>query len=171
MGILVNRFEARNISEAEVPASVEAIWEVLRSPETLAELTPLLDGISVDGDRWCWRLGGFSALGVEVAPSFTERMEFVEHESIRFTHDPPSGSTERAGANGLYTLNRLDTDRSGLAIDLTLHVELPLPRASRRAVERIMSSTMVRTGDVFAARLYDRLGIDPSSATQTTVRA
>ena len=171
MCVLVNRFEARNISEAVVPAPVEAIWDVLRSPQTLAELTPLLDGISVDGDHWCWRLGGFSALGVEVAPSFTERMEFVEHESIRFTHDPPSGEHERAGANGLYTLTRLDTDRTGLAIDLTLHVELPLPRASRRAVERIMSSTMVRTGDVFAERLYRRLDIDPSTASQTTVRA
>lgn len=171
MCVLVNRFEARNISEAVVPAPVEAIWDVLRSPQTLAELTPLLDGISVDGDHWCWRLGGFSALGVEVAPSFTERMEFVEHESIRFTHDPPSGEHERAGANGLYTLTRLDPDRTGLAIDLTLHVELPLPRASRRAVERIMSSTMVRTGDVFAERLYRRLDIDPSTASQTTVRA
>ena len=154
-----------------MPAPLEAIWEVLRSPDTLAELTPLLDGISVSGDHWCWRLGGFSALGVEVAPSFTERMEFVEHESIRFRHDPPAGTHERAGADGVYTLTRLAPDRTGLAIDLTLHVELPLPRASRRAVERVMSSTMVRTGNVFAERLYERLDVDPSQATQTTVRA
>lgn len=159
------------MSTAEVPAPVGEIWDILRSPEALAELTPLLDGISVSGDHWCWRLGGFSALGVEISPSFTERMEFVECESIRFTHDPPDGTHERAGANGLYTLSSLGTHRTRLEIDLTLHVELPLPRASRRAVQRIMSSTMVRTGEVFATRLYERLDIDPSSATQTTVRA
>lgn len=167
----MHRFEARNLSTAEVPAPRESIWNILRSPDALAELTPLLEGISVAGDLWCWRLGGFSALGVEVSPSFTERMEFVPNESIRFTHAPPGDAHERAGANGIYTLTALGPDRTRLEIDITLHVELPLPRASRRAVERIMSSTMIRTGNVFASRLYTRLGIDPSTATQTTVRA
>ena len=171
MGRFVNRFEARNVSTAEVPAPIEDIWAVLRSPETLAELTPLLDSITVSGDHWCWQMGGFSALGVEIAPSFTERMDFVEQQSIRFTHEPPAGSTERAGADGLYTLEAMGPDRTRLDIDITLHVELPLPRASRRAVERIMSSTMVRTGNVFAERLYARLGVDPADATQSTVRA
>lgn len=170
-GRLVNRFEARNVSTAEVPAPLDDIWDILRSPDTLAELTPLLDGITVSGAHWCWQLGGFSALGVDIAPSFTERMEFEEHESIRFTHDPPSGANERAGADGDYTLTALGADRTRLDIDITLHVELPLPRASRRAVERIMSSTMVRTGNVFADRLYQRLGVDPALATQSTVRA
>ncbi|WP_436792701.1 SRPBCC family protein [Actinospongicola halichondriae] len=167
----MHRFEARNISTAEVPAPRSAIWEVLRSPESLAELTPLLDGITVDGDHWCWRLGGFSALGIEVSPSFTECMQFVPEESIDFRHDPPAGSRERAGADGVYTLEALGDARTKLDIDITLHVELPLPRASRRAVERIMSSTMVRTGNVFAERLYERLGVDPAAASQSTVRA
>ncbi len=167
----VHRFEARNISTAEVPVPVGSIWEVLRSPECLAELTPLLDDIAVAGDHWCWQLGGFSALGVEVSPSFTEHMAFEPEQSIRFRHDPPDGVHERAGADGVYTLTELAADRTKLDIDLTLHVDLPLPRASRRAVERIMSSTMVRTGNVFAKRLYERLDVDPSTATQTTVRA
>jgi carbon monoxide dehydrogenase subunit G len=167
----VNRFSARNVSTAEVPAPVSSIWEVLRSAETLAELTPLLDDITVSGDHWCWQLGGFSALGVEVAPSFTELMVFDPESTIRFQHDPPDGAEERAGADGIYTLTSLGPDRTRLEIDIELHVELPLPRASRRPVERIMSSTMVRTGNVFADRLYKRLGVDPSSATQETVRA
>lgn len=170
-GRSVNRFEARNVSTAEVPVAIEEIWAVLRSPETLAELTPLLDSIAVSGDHWCWQMGGFSALGVEIAPSFTERMDFIEHESIRFTHDPPAGSDERAGADGLYTLETLEPGRTRLEIDITLHVQLPLPRMSRGAVERIMSSTMVRTGNVFADRLYERLGVDPADASQSTVRA
>ncbi len=168
----VTRFEARNISNADVPASRSDIWAVLRSPDALAEMTPLLRNISVDGDHWCWQLSCFSALGVEIAPSFTERMTFDPEETIRFEHDPPAGANERAGATGVYTLDHNDDDGSThLEIDITLHVELPLPRLSRRAVERIMSASMVRTGDVFAERLYQRLGVDPARASQTTVRA
>ena len=170
-GRTVNRFEARNISNADVPAGRSDIWQLLRSPESLAEMTPLLAGISVSGDHWCWKLSGISALGVEIAPSFTEHMDFEPEEEIRFSHDPPAGAPERAGANGVYTLADNDDGSTHLSIDITLHVELPLPRVSRNAVERVMSSTMVRTGDVFANRLYARLDIDPATATQTTVRA
>jgi carbon monoxide dehydrogenase subunit G len=167
----VNRFETRNQSTGDVPAPREAIWEILRSPDALAELTPLLDDISVDGDRWCWQMSGISALGVDVAPAFTERMVFDPMESIRFSHEPPPGTVERAGADGIYTLESLDDHTTRLSIDITLHVQLPLPKVSRRAVERVMWSTMTRTGDVFARRLYQRLGVDPSLARQETVRA
>ena len=167
----MNCFETRNISTGDVPAPREAIWEILRSPEALAELTPLLDDITVDGDLWCWKMSGISALGVEVAPSFTERMVFDPMESIRFTHEPPPDVNQLAGANGLYTLERLDDHTTRLCIDITLHVHLPLPKLSRRAVERVMWSTMGRTGDVFGKRLYARLGIDPALATQHMVKA
>lgn len=159
----MSRFESRNVSRADVPAPRTAIWEVLTDPRALTDLTPLLEGIAVDGDRWCWKLGGIRALGVEVAPSFTEQMTFDDPSCIRFRHDPPAGTTERAGAHGVYELIELDPATTRLHIDITLHVELPLPAVSRRAVERVMSSTMARTGDVFAQRLYDRLDIDPSS--------
>jgi carbon monoxide dehydrogenase subunit G len=167
----VNCFETRNISTGDVPAPREAIWEVLRSPETLAELTPLLDRITVDGDLWCWRMSGISALGVEVAPSFTERMVFEPMETIRFTHEPPPGVEQLAGAHGIYTLEALDEHTTRLCIDINLHVHLPLPKLSRRAVERVMWSTMARTGDVFGKRLYERLGIDPALAGQQMVKA
>lgn len=170
-GPTVNRFETRNISRGDVPAPRDDIWAILESPETLAELTPLLDTITVDGDRWCWQMSGISALGVEVAPSFTERMIFEPKETIRFSHAPPAGTHERAGADGIYTLEAVDDRRTHLEIDITLHVELPLPKMSRRAVERVMWSTITRTGDVFSRRLYERLGIDPSTASQDMVRA
>ena len=164
-------FETRNISTGDVPAPREAIWEILRSPETLAELTPLLDEITVDGDLWCWKMAGISALGVEVAPSFTERMIFDPMDSIRFSHEPPPGVSQLAGADGLYTLEPLDDHTTRLCIDIRLHVHLPLPKLSRRAVERVMWSTMGRTGDVFGKRLYQRLGIDPALATQHMAKA
>jgi carbon monoxide dehydrogenase subunit G len=171
MGSAVNRFQSRNISTADVPAPRRAIWEVIQSPSLLARMTPLLDDIAVDDDRWRWQMSGICALGVEVSPSFTERMEFDPESEIRFTHQPPAGSNERAGANGVYRLDAVDDERTHLEIDITLCVELPLPRMSRRAVEGVMSRTMRRTGDVFARRLYDHLGVDPAAATQTTVRA
>lgn len=161
----MTRFESRNLSCADVPAPRRAIWDVLTDPQALTELTPLLEGISVDGDRWCWQLSGIRALGVEVAPSFTERMGFDEPGCITFEHAPPAGATERAGANGVYDLTELSPTDTRLRIDIALHVELPLPAMSRRAVERVMASTMDRTGDVFAQRLYRRLGIDPAAAT------
>ena len=34
-------------------------------------------------------------------------------------------------------------------------------RLSRRAVERVMATTMQRTGDRFATNLYHHLGIEP----------
>lgn len=159
----MQRFEAHDTSTAVVPAPRTAIWDVLRSPDELVALTPLLCDITVDGDRWTWTMGGFSALGVEIAPRFTERMTFEPEHEIRFEHAPPPGAHERAGAHGVYRLGDLGPDRTELSIDITLHVELPLPRATRRAVERVMASSMARTGDVFAQRLYRRLGIDEAA--------
>jgi carbon monoxide dehydrogenase subunit G len=159
----VTCFSTRNVSNGDVPVPRSAVWEVLTDPQCLTEMTPLLEGISVDGDRWCWQLSGIRALGVEVAPSFTEQMTFDEPSRIEFRHAPLAGHTERAGADGIYELTEIGPDRTHLSIDITLHVDLPLPKLSRRAVERVMASSMARTGDVFAERLYRRLGVDPSA--------
>lgn len=167
----MRRFEARNISHAEVPAARSEIWAVLTDPDRLAEMTPLLEAISTDGDRWCWQLSGISAMGVQVSPSFTERMSFTPEECITFRHEPTAGAAERAGANGVYELRAMDDGRTKLSIDIALHVELPLPAVSKRAVQRVMSSSMKRTGDIFARRLYEHLGVDPSQAVSATARA
>lgn len=161
-------FRARNVSEADLPVDRWTMWDVLRDPATLAELTPMIRAITVDGDHWCWQLRGVSALGVTVEPSFTERMSFTDGERIEFRHDPPTGTTERGGADGVYTLADAP-DGVHLHIDLELCVDLPLPALSRRAVERVMRAAMARTGDQFAANLYARLGIDPAQATMRTI--
>lgn len=163
----VTCFSSRNVSRADVPAARSRIWDVLTSPLLLAQMTPLLDHIEVDGDHWCWKLSGVRALGVEVAPSFTEHMTFEPESRITFRHDPPGGA-ERAGADGVYLLEDNDDGSTHLCIDITLSVDLPLPRASRRAVQRVMSSMMHRTGDVFGNRLYRHLGVDPSEVRRTT---
>lgn len=155
-------FTASNRSQANVPAPRTAIWALVTSPDALAELTPLIDHISPHGEHWCWSLKEVAALGVRVAPSFTERMSFIEGTQITFTHDPPAGSTERAGATGIYTLEDDGTGGTNLVVDLTVHVDLPLPKLSRRAVEAVMTKTMTRTGEKFASNLYARLGIAQS---------
>jgi hypothetical protein len=123
----VTRFQNRNRSEADLPVDRERIWEVLTDPGCLAALTPLIRAITADGDTWCWQLSGVSALGVSVAPSFTEQMTFTPVERIVYRHAPPSGTTEKAGAEGVYTLTELPERRCRLFVDLTMWVDLPLP--------------------------------------------
>lgn len=155
-------FSSRNQSTAEVPAPRSAIWRALTDPDQLARLTPLVRTITVDGTTWCWQLDGVRALGVEVAPAFTEEMTFVPESLIEFAHRAPAGEPERGGADGTYELAEVAADRTQLSIDITISVDLPLPRVSRRAVERVMAATMQRTGDQFARNLYEHLGLDPA---------
>lgn len=164
----MTRFENRNRSEADLPIGRQEVWDVLTDPSLLASLTPLIKDITADGDVWTWQLSGISALGVNVAPSFTERMVFTELERIEYHHEPPSGVVEKAGADGVYTLTELDDGRTRLFIDLTMWVDLPLPRVSKRAVEKVMAQTMQRAGDRFADNLYDHLDIDPTKVTIRT---
>ena len=157
----MTEFRSRNRSVATVPVEPERIWDVLTDPDLLAELTPLLDRISSRGDVWTWTLAGISGLGLEVAPTFTERMTFVPISRIDYRHDPPPGSTEHAGVDGTYQITRVGAQSSKLAIDLILCIDLPIPGFGRRAVEKIMATTMGRTGDGFARNLYRHLGVDP----------
>lgn len=136
---------------------------MLHDSELLAKLTPLVDRIVANGDRWVWTLAGISGLGLEVAPTFTERMTFLPISRIDFQHEPPPGSNERAGVNGTYQITKVGESASKLRIDLSLCVELPLPGFSRRAVEKVMATTMQRTGDAFARNLYRHLDIDPDT--------
>ncbi|MEX1178809.1 MAG: hypothetical protein WEB09_10135 [Nitriliruptor sp.] len=155
----MTRFEARNTSNDTLPVPPEPIWEVLTSPKLLAEMTPLIEGITeVDATHWRWELASIGGLGTKVAPCFTVRMDFEEAERIDFVHEPPPGHKERAGADGLYTLTPVEGG-THLAVDMTVHVDLPLPAMSRPAVTRVMDATMARMGDRFAQNLCRHLGI------------
>lgn len=146
-----------------VAADRADIWAVLTSPVTLPKLTPLLTKIDADGDLWRWHLIRLNVLGVGVGSEFTERMKFEDGKRIDYYHEPPKGSNERTGAEGWYVLSD-HKDGTHLAISLTLNVELPLPRASKGVVQRVMAQTMQRTGDRFSVNLYKHLGIPQPSA-------
>jgi carbon monoxide dehydrogenase subunit G len=162
-------FTARNVSASVVPVRVEQIWKHLSDPASLTALTPLVRSIVVDGNLWRWQLAGIEALGVSVSPAFTERMEFLEPRLIRFNHQSPVGEHERAGADGTYELTP-QGDGTELKVEIALTIELPLPRLSGRAVERVMKTSMQRTGKRFAVNLYHRLGLDPSTITIKQLR-
>jgi carbon monoxide dehydrogenase subunit G len=156
-------FSARNISISTVPVQSNEIWKLITDPGTLADMTPLIRSIEATGSQWKWALNSIEALGLKVEAVFTERMKFLDQSQITFTHDPPTGSRERAGVEGVYDLTSSGRKATGLRVDLTLLVDLPLPSLSRRAVEPILLSTMRATGQRFAANLYERLGLDPTT--------
>lgn len=162
-------FAERNISTSTVPVASGEIWSIITDPQQLASLTPLIASIEPDGDLWTWRLHGIDALGLRVAATFTEAMSFVDERQIRFDHTPPSGSNERTGVEGIYDLESVGEDETRLRVDLTLSVDLPLPRLSASAVERVLRTSMRATGQRFAENLYELLGLDPADASVTEV--
>ncbi|MGN6577067.1 MAG: hypothetical protein ACTHKG_15450, partial [Nocardioides sp.] len=99
----MNWFSATTSSQAEVSADRAEVWDVLTDPDALAELTPLLRRIDVDGDLWRWCFTQVPLLGLAVTPEFTVRMRFRPMERIDYEHAPPAGSHERFGVEGWYT--------------------------------------------------------------------
>lgn len=153
----MNRFSVSVETEDVLEAPRSEIWAVLTDPDRLAPLVPRLDRIVANGDRWCWVLKGFSALGVTVEPAFTEALTFTPQERIRFEHAPPAGKRENAGANGEYRLDEVDGG-TNLWISIQLHVDLPLPQMAGGAVRAVMRREVDRMGDGFAPALRREVG-------------
>lgn len=149
-------FSAHVESEGDVPAERERVWEILTDPQRLAALAPMIDTIEDNGDgTWTWYLAGFRALGQRLRPSFTECMELDRPKHISYWH-MPGERRESAGAEGEYVLSEIE-DGTHLWIEITVSVDLPLPRAARGAVERVMQRQMMRMGDQFAQNLEREL--------------
>ncbi|MBD8868921.1 SRPBCC family protein [Nocardioides donggukensis] len=153
----MSRFSAATTSEAVVAADRSVLWAALTDPDLLPRLTPFLESVTADGDHWCWQLTRFPVLGTSVVPAFTERMSLTPEERIEFTHDPPAGKREPAGAEGRYLLE--DTpEGTRLAIRLEVHVELPLSRFAAPAVNSVMKGVMATMGRRFSANLLAHVG-------------
>ncbi|QZY30650.1 SRPBCC family protein [Nocardioides coralli] len=151
----MNRFQAHTHSDATLAADTAAVWAVLTDPDLLVRMTPNLTRIDTDGDRWTWHLTRIPVLSTAIQPSFTERMEFEEGRRIGFTHDGDE-ERERTGAEGEYLLTA-EGDRTRVAIDITIWVDLPLPRVSRPAVQSTMHAFLAATGRVFSRNMRRHL--------------
>jgi len=152
----MTRFSAETRADAVVTAPRADIWAALTDPALVAELTPFVRRITADGAHWRWELSGLKVLGVGVAPTFTELMVLDEPERIEFRHDPPDGDSERSGVEGWYALSEVD-EGTRLVTSLEITLDLPLPRASSRAVKAAMGRVIDQMGDRFSKNLLAHL--------------
>lgn len=152
----MTRFSAVTRAEAVVSAPRAAIWDVLTDPALVAELTPFVRTITADGDHWHWQLSGLRVLGVGVAPAFTELMVLDEPQRIAFRHDPPHRQPERSGVEGWYALTEV-AEGTRLVTSLEISLELPLPRAARRAVKAAMTGVIDQMGERFSKNMLAHL--------------
>ena len=149
-------FRASIQSEAAVAASREEVWAVLTDPDLLVRLTPLLKRIVPDGDTWRWELARVPVLSTAISPVFTEQMTFTEPARIEFVHQPPSGTRERAGVEGWYSLRESGAGTK-LQISLGVEVDLPLPGVAKPAVVTAMKGVLAGMGRKFSANLLHHL--------------
>ena len=150
-------FRAQNSSSAVLKASRNEVWAALTDADLIARMTPYVTSITVDGDRWVWRMGTIPVLGISVAPKFTEVMELHPEERIEFTHDP-ARSDEMTAVDGTYVLSDHAGGGTEVGIDLQISCTLPLPGLARPAVERVMAGVVKHMGAVFSRNLLKHLG-------------
>ena len=150
-------FRARDRSSAVLKSPRSEVWTALTDADLIAKITPYVTSITVDGDRWVWRLATIPVLGVSVAPAFTEVMELHPEERIEFTHDP-ARSDEMTSVDGTYVLADHAGGGTEVSIDLEIACTLPLPGLARPAVERVMAGVVKHMGSVFSRNLLKHLG-------------
>jgi uncharacterized protein YndB with AHSA1/START domain len=148
-------FRARDRSSAVLRSPRSEVWAALTDADLIAQITPYVTSIDVDGDRWTWRMGTIPVLGVSVAPRFTEVMELRPEDRIVFTPDRPD---EMTAVDGTYDLADHPGGGTDVSIDLQIACNLPLPGLARPAVERVMAGVVKHMGTVFSRNLLTHLG-------------
>lgn len=149
-------FTARTTAEAVITAPQAEVWAALEDPALVALCTPFVREITADGDSWRWQLSGLEVAGVGVSPFFTEKMTFDEPDRIEFRHQPPPGTTEKTGVAGWYELSP-DERGTRLRTEMSITVELPIPRAAGGVVRRTMGRVIEQMGDRFSKNLLAHL--------------
>jgi len=150
-------FRARDRSSAVIQAPRSEVWAALTDADLMARFTPYVTSITVDGDRWVWRMGTIPVLGISVAPTFTEVMSLHPEERIEFSHDP-ARTDEMTAVEGTYVLSDHAGGGTDVGIDLEIACTLPLPGLARPAVERVMAGVVKHMGAVFSRNLLKHLG-------------
>ena len=152
----MTRFTASNKSAATLKSARKDVWVALTDPQLLPKLTPYLQRIDVDGDRWTWHVTKVPVLGKNIGTTFTEVMAFDEPTRISYAHDKAK-TDEKTAVDGEYHLEEV-ADGTRVSIEIGVEVELPFPRAMRRPVEGAIKTVMAGMGRVFARNLLKHLG-------------
>ena len=152
----MTRFSASNKSAATLKSSQKDVWDALTDPKLLPKLTPYLQRIDVDGDRWTWHVTKVPVLGKNIGTTFTEVMTFEEQSRIEFAHDKDKAD-EQTAVDGEYHLEAV-SGGTHVSIEIGVAVELPFPKAMRRPVEGAIRTVMGGMGKVFARNLLKHLG-------------
>lgn len=149
-------FTATNKSSATLTSSRADVWDALTDATLLPKLTPYLQRIDVDRDRWTWHVTRVPLLGRNIGSIFTEVMTFDEPQRIRFEPDPQR-TEEQTSVHGEYHLEEAGSG-TRVSIELRVSVELPFPKAMRRPVEGAIAAVMAGMGRRFATNLLRHLG-------------
>src|SRR3954454_22833804 len=129
----MTRFTASTQSAATLKSSRKDVWNALTDPELLPKLTPYLQRIDVEDDKWTWNVTKVPLLGKSIGTTFTEVMTFEEPHRIAFTHDKERFE-EQSAVEGEYILE--DAGQGcRVSIEIGVSVELPCAKVTRRAVE------------------------------------
>jgi carbon monoxide dehydrogenase subunit G len=150
-------FRARDRSSAVLRSPRSEVWAALTDAALIAKLTPYVTSITVDGDRWTWRMVSLPVLSISVAPQFTEVMEMQPEERIDFHHDA-ARTEETTAVEGSYVLADHGGGGTEVSIDLQISTRLPLPGLARPAVELVMAQVVKHMGAVFSRNLLAHLG-------------
>ena len=78
----MTRFTASNQSQPRSSPPARTSGSALTDPVLLPKLTPYLQRIDVDGDRWTWNMAKVPILGKSIGTTFTEVMTFEEPHRI-----------------------------------------------------------------------------------------
>ena len=93
----MTRFTASNQSAATLKSSRKDVWVALTDAELLPELTPYLNRIDVEGDRWTWHVAKVPILGKSIGSTFTEVMTFDEPQPDRLRARPGADRGDDGG--------------------------------------------------------------------------
>ena len=152
----MTRFTASKQSAATVTSPPEDVWAALTDPELLPRLTPYLQRIDADGDRWTWHVTRVPVLGRSIGSTFVEQMSFDEPSRISYVPHPDEPA-QQTQVSGEYHLEQRGSG-TRLSIDIEVSVDLPFPRLARVGVEGAIAAVMSGMGVAFSRNLLRHLG-------------
>ncbi|MFT5222092.1 MAG: hypothetical protein ACI867_000389 [Glaciecola sp.] len=148
------RHKSRALAVRESSRAVPQIYAEMADVALLAALIPSVRRCFEVQDRWRWEMKTYRALGLSVTPEFDVDAVFSNEQGVRFR--PVGEVTEGARGEGEIglTAGRIGADfLTEIRIEMTVTVDLQLPRMLGSAVGRIVTREVRQVIDDLADRL------------------